>query len=108
MRQVWTNNHVNPVTSKYKFSLNSAVMIGNRAWVGALIERTEVNTDPAFPAAPVRVTARVLAALQQPDGSLRYTPLAFMWLRFVNSEQLGMAAGAMGLTPALFFNARCY
>eukprot|EP01032_Pedospumella_encystans_P025754 gene25754-29096_t len=71
----------------------------------SFIERAEINTDPAFPPAPVRVTARVLAALQQPSGSLRYTPRAFLWLRFINSEQLGMAAGAVGLTPELFFNA---
>eukprot|EP01032_Pedospumella_encystans_P009837 gene9837-11549_t len=55
VRQVWTNNHVSPVTSKYKFSLeSSAVMsgfkmkIGNRAWVGVVKAKDIVPAKAEF------------------------------------------------------------
>ena len=43
VRQVWTNNHVNPVASKYKFSLDTSAVvsgfemkIGNQSWTGVV------------------------------------------------------------------------
>ena len=52
VRQVWTNNHVNPVTSKYKFSLDTSAVvsgfemkIGNQSWTGVVKEKSTAREN---------------------------------------------------------------
>lgn len=73
--------------------------------VDSLSKRAGVNTDPNHLNTPVRITVRILVALQQPDGSLLYTPQGYLLLLYTSIAELEAAAQAMGLTPALFFNA---
>ncbi len=86
-------------------SLLTADVLADGSATDTFTKRAGVNADPNHPNTPVHITVRILVALQQPDGSLLYTPQAFLLLLFPSIADLEAAAQAMGLTPALYFNA---
>lgn len=99
-----------PTVNAYKVSSAETLSTAEVAQDGSAMNdlfdrRAGANTDPNHPNAPARVTRRILVALQQPDGSLLYTPHAYLLLQYSTLTQLEAAAAALGLTPELFFNA---